>query len=114
MFSACFSDSIDSAIEKYGLQRVSLLRAFCQKVGIQILLREYGLDNKNKQIFFEEDIVNVTPLVKHIHPRVSKVSAIVRQGIKDRLKGIKFCTKRREVTEIQTKVNIRFGSWIQN
>ena len=65
-----FSDSIDAAIEKYGLQRVSLLRAFCQKVGIQILLRDYGLDTKNKQIFYEEDIVNVTPLVKHIHPRV--------------------------------------------
>lgn len=64
-------DSIDSAIEKYGLQRVSILRAFSQKVGIQILLREYGTDNKNKQIFFEEDIVNVTPLVKHIHPRAS-------------------------------------------
>ena len=70
-FFLLFSDSIDSAIEKYGLQRVSILRAFCQNVGIQILLREYVLDNKNKQIFFEEDIVNVTPIVKHIHPRVS-------------------------------------------
>ena len=65
------SDSIDSAVEKYGLQRVSILRAFCQKVGIQILLREYALDSRNKQIFLEEDIVNVTPIVKHIHPRVS-------------------------------------------
>lgn len=66
----CDSDSVDSALEKYGLQRVSLLRGFCKMAGIQILLREYSLDSKSKQPFFEDDILNVFPIVKHIHPKV--------------------------------------------
>lgn len=65
------SDSIDSAVEKYGLQKVSLLRLFCNKAGIQLLLREYNLESKNKAVFFEDDIVNVYPIVKHVHPKVS-------------------------------------------
>lgn len=66
-----FSDSVEQVVEKYGLQRVSMLRSFCMSVGIQILLREYNLDVKNKQIFNEEDIVNIFPVAKHIHPKVS-------------------------------------------
>jgi protein TIF31 len=65
-----FSDGVDSAIEKYGLQRVSLLRAICKTVGIQILHREYALDNKSRQPFFEDDILSVFPVVKHVHPKV--------------------------------------------
>ncbi|WAR03982.1 CLU-like protein [Mya arenaria] len=64
-------DSIDSAIEKYGVQRVSLLRAFCQRVGIQILLRDYNLDCRNRAVFNEDDLINVFPIVKHIQPRAS-------------------------------------------
>ncbi|KAL5015908.1 hypothetical protein ScPMuIL_005497 [Solemya velum] len=64
-------DSIDSAVEKYGLQKVSLLRLFCNKAGIQLLLREYNLESKNKAVFFEDDIVNVYPIVKHVHPKAS-------------------------------------------
>lgn len=73
----CFSDSVDSTIEKYGIQRVSLLRAFCQRVGIQILLREYNLECRNRAIFSEDDIVNVFPIVKHIQPRVSVFQSLV-------------------------------------
>ena len=65
-----FSDSVDSAIEKYSLQKVSLLRAFCKMVGIQILLHEYSLDGKTRQAFYEEDIQNVFPIVKNVHPKV--------------------------------------------
>ena len=68
-----YSDSVDSAVEKYGIQKVSLLRSFCQSVGVQILLREYNLEIRSKAIFAEDDIVNVFPIVKHIHPRVSKI-----------------------------------------
>ena len=64
------SDSIESATEHYGLQRVSLLRGFCRAVGVQLLLREFSLEVRNKQLFHEEDIVNVSPVVKHISPRV--------------------------------------------
>lgn len=69
-FCLFFSDSIDSAIERYGLQKVSILRGFCKMAGIQILLREFALDSKSKQPFYEEDILNVFPIVKHIHPKV--------------------------------------------
>uniref|UniRef100_T1PBX9 Clustered mitochondria protein homolog n=1 Tax=Musca domestica TaxID=7370 RepID=T1PBX9_MUSDO len=64
-------DSIETAIEKYSLQRVSILRAFCLKVGIQILLREYNFESRNKSTFTEEDVLNVFPIVKHINPRAS-------------------------------------------
>jgi protein TIF31 len=64
------SDSIDSALERFNLQRVSLLRQFCLKVGIQILLKEYNLDTKHKQVFYEDDIINVFPIVKNVHPKV--------------------------------------------
>ena len=66
----CFSDSIDAMFELYTIQKVSLLRRFYQMVGIQILLREYNLESKTKQTFYEEDIVNVFPIVKNIHPKV--------------------------------------------
>lgn len=65
------ADGVETAVEQYGLQKVSLLRSFCVKTGLQILLREYNFDNKNKVPFFEDDIVNVFPVVKHINPRAS-------------------------------------------
>lgn len=64
-------DSIEAVIETYKLQRISMLRAFCLKVGIQILLREYNFESRNKPTFSDEDIVNVFPIVKHINPRAS-------------------------------------------
>ncbi|XP_017838364.1 protein clueless isoform X2 [Drosophila busckii] len=64
-------DSIETAVSKYGLSRISLLRAFCLKVGIQVLLREYNFESKHKPTFGDEDIVNVFPVVKHISPRAT-------------------------------------------
>ena len=61
---------MDAAIEKYSLHKVALLRSFCKTVGVQILLREYAFDNRSRQTFLEEDIENVFPIVKHIHPKV--------------------------------------------
>jgi len=65
---------VDGAVEKYNLQKVSLLRALCKSVGIQVLLREYSLDGKTRQSFYEEDIQTVFPVVKHIHPKVNSLS----------------------------------------
>ncbi|CAB3380510.1 Hypothetical predicted protein [Cloeon dipterum] len=62
-------DSVEQAVERFSLQKISLLRSFCMKTGIQILLREYSFDTKNRLTFYEEDIVNVFPVVKHINPR---------------------------------------------
>lgn len=63
--------TIDAVIDTYKLNKLSMLRAFCTKVGIQILLREYNFESKNKSTFNEEDILNVFPIVKHINPRAT-------------------------------------------
>merc|ERR1719435_276650 len=64
-------DSIDSFVEMIGQSKITLLRSFCQKTGVQILLREYTFDNKTVQTFGEDDIVNMYPIVKHINPRAT-------------------------------------------
>uniref|UniRef100_A0A1L8DS54 Clustered mitochondria protein homolog n=1 Tax=Nyssomyia neivai TaxID=330878 RepID=A0A1L8DS54_9DIPT len=64
-------DNLDGAIEMFKLQKVGLLRTFCLKVGLQILLREYNFDSRHRAIFHEDDILNVFPVVKHINPRAS-------------------------------------------
>ena len=69
-FSFARSDCVDMAVEKYLVQKVSLLRSFAKKLGVQILLREYNFDSKAKAPFGEDDIINVFPVVKHIHPKV--------------------------------------------
>jgi protein TIF31 len=63
--------SIDKVVEHYKLQKISLLRAFNLKTGLQILLREYNFESKNKPTFNEDDIVNIFPICKHINPRAS-------------------------------------------
>ena len=63
--------NVDKVVEHYKLQKISLLRAFNLKVGLQILLREYNFESKNKPTFNEDDIVNVFPICKHINPRAS-------------------------------------------
>ncbi|XP_076435159.1 clustered mitochondria protein homolog [Babylonia areolata] len=81
-------DSIESVTERYGLQRVSLLRGFCHAVGVQLLLREVNLEVRNRQLFHEDDIINVAPVVKHISPRAtdafhffSSGQAKIQQGL---------------------------------
>lgn len=64
-------ENIDDAVHKFSLQKISILRSLCMKTGVQLLLREYAMDNKTKCPFSEEDIVNVFPVVKHIHPRAT-------------------------------------------
>ena len=64
------SDHVDGICEAFGLQKISLLRAFCQATGIQLHLREYSLDSKEK-IFNDEDVINIFPVVKHINPRAT-------------------------------------------
>lgn len=63
--------TIDSLVTQYNLQKVSILRSFCKKTGIQVLLREYNFDQKNRPTFTEDDILNVFPVVKHINPRAT-------------------------------------------
>ncbi|XP_047511872.1 clustered mitochondria protein homolog isoform X2 [Pieris napi] len=65
------AESMDAVIQKYGFQKISLLRSFALKVGLQIMLKEYDFDNRNKTTFTSADIMNIFPVVKHINPRAS-------------------------------------------
>ncbi|XP_028163527.1 clustered mitochondria protein homolog isoform X1 [Ostrinia furnacalis] len=65
------AENMEVVIEKHGLQKISLLRSFALKVGLQIMLREYDFDIKNKATFSGSDIMNIFPVVKHINPRAS-------------------------------------------
>lgn len=65
------SESIDSCIEAYNLQKISILRLFCIRTGIQLLLRDYHFDHKSRPTFCDEDMLNMFPVVKHIQPRAS-------------------------------------------
>ena len=38
--------------------------------GVQLLLRNYDLDNKKHPAFSEEDVINIFPVVKHVEPQV--------------------------------------------
>nr|XP_006816525.1 PREDICTED: LOW QUALITY PROTEIN: clustered mitochondria protein homolog [Saccoglossus kowalevskii] len=73
-------ESVDAVVEKYHIQKISLLREICLKVGIQIMLREYNFDNKHKPTFTEEDILNMFPVVKHVNPIASDAYSYFQTG----------------------------------
>ncbi|XP_055951355.1 clustered mitochondria protein homolog [Argiope bruennichi] len=64
-------DTIDAIVEKFSYHKLYIMRSFCVKTGVQILLREYNFDHKTKPIFSEDDILNIFPVVKHINPRAT-------------------------------------------
>jgi len=64
-------EAIDGFVETFSISKVTLLRSFCIKAGIQIIHREYSFDNKQAQAFTEEDIINMYPIIKHINPRAT-------------------------------------------
>ncbi|XP_058615136.1 clustered mitochondria protein homolog isoform X2 [Onychostoma macrolepis] len=72
--------SVEEAVDKCRLQRITLLREIAIKTGIQILLREYHFDSEHKSVFTEEDILNIFPVVKHISPRSSDALHLLRCG----------------------------------
>ncbi|XP_066502027.1 clustered mitochondria protein homolog isoform X2 [Hoplias malabaricus] len=68
----CLScENVEEAVDKCGLQRITLLREISIKTGIQIFIREYQFDARQRPVFTEEDILNIFPIVKHVSPRVS-------------------------------------------
>ncbi|KAM9451424.1 clustered mitochondria protein homolog isoform 1-T1 [Clarias gariepinus] len=64
-------DTIDQAVDKYGLQRITLLREISIKTGIQILIRDYQFDAKHRPVFTEDDILNIFPIIKHVIPKAN-------------------------------------------
>ncbi|XP_074494222.1 clustered mitochondria protein homolog [Sebastes fasciatus] len=88
------SDSLGSGpnhlVEHYGLQKLSLLRQFCLKTGVQLRLRDYVLDNQNKAPIGPDDILNIFPVVKHIHMPIvdaskaySAAQSFIQKGLLD-------------------------------
>ncbi|XP_069800781.1 clustered mitochondria protein homolog isoform X2 [Dendropsophus ebraccatus] len=73
-------ENVDQAVEMYSLQKISLLREICIKVGIQVLLKEYNFDNRHKPTFTEEDILNIFPVVKHVNPKASDAFHFFQSG----------------------------------
>ncbi|XP_058850283.1 clustered mitochondria protein homolog isoform X1 [Acipenser ruthenus] len=64
--TAIIGDNVDHLVELYDLQKVTLLRELCVKSGIQLLLREYSLDSRQKPPFAPEDVLNIFPVVKRL------------------------------------------------
>ncbi|KAK1331483.1 hypothetical protein QTO34_009440 [Cnephaeus nilssonii] len=74
------SESVDQAVETYGLQKITLLREISLKTGIQILLKEYSFDSRHKPAFTEEDVLNIFPVVKHVNPKASDAFHFFQSG----------------------------------
>ncbi|KAF2351823.1 Clustered mitochondria protein [Trinorchestia longiramus] len=72
------TDSIDACVEKYGLQKISLLRSVCLRCGIQLKLRDYF--SRSTELLTEDDLINVFPIVKHINPRASDALNLYTAG----------------------------------
>ncbi|XP_046876436.1 clustered mitochondria protein homolog [Hypomesus transpacificus] len=73
-------ENIDKAIEKYSLQRISLLREMAIKTGIQVQLREYVFESRHRPVFSEEDVINMFPVVKHLSPTDSDATQLIQQS----------------------------------
>ncbi|XP_038614939.1 clustered mitochondria protein homolog isoform X2 [Tachyglossus aculeatus] len=73
-------ESVDQAVEGYGLQKITLLREISLKTGVQILLKEYSFDSRHKPAFTEEDILNIFPVVKHVNPKASDAFHFFQSG----------------------------------
>lgn len=63
--------TIEEVVSIYKLKKISILRSFCLKTGLQILLRDYKFDLDNAATFNEDDILNIFPVVKHIQPKAT-------------------------------------------
>uniref|UniRef100_A0A4W5PWE6 Clustered mitochondria protein homolog n=1 Tax=Hucho hucho TaxID=62062 RepID=A0A4W5PWE6_9TELE len=75
-----YCENADQVVEKYGLQKITLLREISIKVGIQILIKEYNFDSRHKPAFTEEDILNIFPVVKHVNPKASDAFHFFQSG----------------------------------
>ncbi|XP_046871275.1 clustered mitochondria protein homolog [Hypomesus transpacificus] len=78
----------DHLVELYRLQKLSLLREFCLKTGVQLRLRDYLLDNRTKAAFGPDDVLNLFPVVKHITMTTADASAAFRAAQSNMKKGL--------------------------
>ncbi|XP_075070594.1 clustered mitochondria protein homolog [Mixophyes fleayi] len=73
-------DSVEQLVEKFTLQKVTLLREFCIKTGVQILLREYNFESRHKPALTEEDILNLFPVVKHVKVKTKEANELFNKA----------------------------------
>uniref|UniRef100_A0AAQ5XCR4 Clu domain-containing protein n=1 Tax=Amphiprion ocellaris TaxID=80972 RepID=A0AAQ5XCR4_AMPOC len=85
--SDCLGSGPNHLVEQYGLQKLSLLREFCLKTGVQLRLRDYFLDNQNKAPIGPDDILNIFPVVKHVHMPTVDASKAYRAALNFIQKG---------------------------
>ncbi|XP_066499903.1 clustered mitochondria protein homolog [Hoplias malabaricus] len=80
--------SADQLVEQYGLQKISLLREICLKTGIQLRLRDYVLDNRNKAPITPDDVLNLLPVVKHVSMATTDASRLFQAAQNSLQKGL--------------------------
>ncbi|XP_059379342.1 clustered mitochondria protein homolog isoform X2 [Carassius carassius] len=80
--------NVDHLVEQYGLQKISLLREMCLKTGIQLRLREYILDNRNKAAINPDDVLNILPVIKHISMTTSDATRMFSAAQNSLQKGL--------------------------
>ncbi|XP_020505586.2 clustered mitochondria protein homolog [Labrus bergylta] len=89
-YSLC--DSLGSGpnhlVEHYGLQKISLLREVCLKTGLQLRLRDYVFDNQNKAPIGPDDVLNIFPVIKHVHMPTADASTAYRAALTFLEKGL--------------------------
>ncbi|CAF0764388.1 unnamed protein product [Brachionus calyciflorus] len=70
-FEIKLENNDENLFSKLKLRKLTLLRSFCQSNGVQILLREYNFDNKHKEAFLDDDVLNMYPIVKHVSTKAT-------------------------------------------
>ncbi|XP_057687398.1 clustered mitochondria protein homolog [Corythoichthys intestinalis] len=65
---------LNQLVDRHRLQKISLLREFCLKTGVQLRLRDYLFDSHSKPPIGPDDIINIFPMVKHIQMPTSDAS----------------------------------------
>lgn len=61
-------------------RQITLLRSICQKVGIQVEAKEYPFTTQTKNIFAEQDILNLYPIIKTAIPKAKFASEAMEHG----------------------------------
>ena len=70
----------EASFAKLGLRKLTLLRSFCTKNGVQLMLRDYSMESKNKEAFHDDDILNMFPVVKHVATKASDAYSFFTNG----------------------------------
>ncbi|XP_062854364.1 clustered mitochondria protein homolog [Trichomycterus rosablanca] len=80
--------NVDHLVEQYGLQKLSLLRETCLKIGIQLRLRDYALDSRSKAPISPDDVLNLVPVVKNINMPTADASQAFNAAQNSLQKGL--------------------------